>query len=219
MKQLNHPNIIQLYATCLSKEPLYLLTEFMQHGTLYQYFHCENQSLWTNFPKVIFDISTQVANGMAHMEHQRCVHRNLSSQTILVGDNLVCKVANFSCAKKLEPGCDIFEAPSTEAFQPPIRWSAPETLLHRRFSSKSDVWSFGILFYEIASGGRIPYHEMTDNEVLQQIQRDAKGLQCCFQSINPSDINDIMRKCIQVEPANRPSFARLTEKYIKKTHS
>lgn len=219
MKQLSgHPNIIKLYGTCLSKEPFYLIAEFMQHGTLYQFLHQEKQSLWTNFPKATIDMSTQIANGMAHMERWRCIHRNLSSHTILVGENLVVKVANFSCAKKLESGQDTFDAPSNEAFKPPIRQSAPEVIIDQRFSNKSDVWSFGVLLYELVTGGGVPYPEMTDGEILQQIQRDARGLQSYFHSIHPSGTNDIMRRCMEVDSANRPSFTKLHREIKRLTH-
>ena len=212
MKQLSgHPNVIELYGTCLNKEPLYVITEFMPHGTLCQFFHHKEQSLWINFPKAISDLSTQIVNGMAYMEHRKCIHRNLSSYAILVGEKFVVKVANFSCAKKLAPDQDFYKAPSNEKFKPPIRWSAPEVIFHRRFSNKSDVWSFGVLLYEIVTGGRVPYSEMADNEIAREIQRDAKSFQYCYNSVCPSGINSIMRRCMEVDPAARPSFAALSK--------
>jgi hypothetical protein len=212
MKQLSgHPNVIKLYGTYLSKGPLYLIIEFMPHGTLYQFLHQKKQPLWMNFPKAANDMSTQIVNGMAHMEHQRCIHRNLSSHTILVGENFVVKVANFSYAKKLKPDQDFHEAPSNEMFKPQIRWSAPEVVNHRRFSSKSDVWSFGVLLYEIVTGGGVPYSEKTNSEIAQQIQRDPEGFRYCFHSIQPSGINSIMRRCMEVDPAAHPSFAALNK--------
>ena len=211
-----HPNIIKLYGTCLRKELLYLITELMPHETLYQFLHHEkNQSMWANNPKVIYDISTQIANGMAHMEHQRCIHRHLSSHTILVGKNYIVKITSFSCAKILEPGQDFYEASSYEIFKSPIRWAAPEVLIHRRFSNKSDVWSFGVLLYEVVTGGGVPYPEMTDSEIVHQIKRDPKGFQYCFHSVQPSDFSNTMHRCMEVDPAARPSFAVLSKEIEK----
>lgn len=214
MKQLRHPNIIQLYATCLREKPLYILTEFMKHGSLYGYFHSEKKALLTKFPKVIYDISIQVAMGMAHMEQQNCIHRNLSSQAILVGENLFCKVANFSCAKKLLSGRETFEASSSEAFKPPLRWMAPETFHHRKYSIKSDVWSFGILLYEIATCGQMPYAEMTDDEIIQQTKKRVAGLRIpCPQSC-PNAIYHILLNCRRSDPSKRPTFERLVQVLI-----
>ena len=216
MKQLSgHPNVVKLCGTYLSKAPLYLIVEYMPLDTLYETLHCKKQFLWSNFPKTANDMSTQIVNGMAHMERERCIHRNLSSHTILVGENLVMKVANFSCTKMLKSDQDFHEAPSNEIFKPPIRWSAPEVITHRRFSSKSDVWSFGVLLYEIVTGGGVPYSEKTTSEIAQQIQRDPKGFRYCCHSIQPSGINSIMRRCMEVDPAARASFAALNKETEK----
>lgn len=217
MKQLNHGNILKLHATCLSIEPLYLLTEFMSNGTLHDYLFSHPPF----FRPSNLEIASQVANGMAYMEQQGCIHRNLSSHTILVGNGDVFKVANFSCAKMLEPDQEIYQAPSNEVFKPPIRWSAPESLLYQRFSSKSDVWSFGIILYDIECGGtllyysgmtdngEIPYSGLTDKEILRRIQRDSKKLEKHFFS------NDKMLHgfILKAEPAHRPSFKSLKKNF------
>lgn len=209
IKQLSHPNIIQLYGTCLNKEPLYILTEFMTLGTLYEYLYNEKKFLAAKFPKVVYDIAAQVARGMAHMEEQKCIHRNLSSQTILVGDNLICKVANFSCAKKINPGCEIYRAPDSEEFKAPVRWSAPEAFLGRNFSSKSDVWSFGILLYEITTYGQIPYPELPDAAIIKQLEDDVEGLQMPRPPACPTAVYEIMADCRKADPSKRPSFKEL----------
>ena len=201
MKRLSHPNILQLHATCLSKEPLYIITEHMKYGTLCEYLHKQKQFLATKFPGLIYDISAQVARGMAHMEEWRCIHRNLSSNSVLVGDNLVCKVASFSCAKRLEPGCEIYEAPSTDKFKPTARMLAPESLTRQEFSIKSDMWSFAILLYEMATFGQIPYPDLSDTEVLRLLRHDVQGLHLSCPSDCPAAIYEIMLECRKGDPS------------------
>ena len=212
-----HPNILHLYGTCLRKKPFYIITELMQHGTLYHCLHSIDHSIWTNFSQAVCRMSAQIASGMEHMEQQRCIHRNLSSQSILVGENLIVKVGSFTVAKKLEPGQEVFVAPRSESFKPSFRWSSPETVLHNQFSHKSDVWSFAMLLYKIATRGRSPYSEIHDHELLEQIKKDPKTLQSYFYPVNPSVISDIIRRCMHVNPTDRPSFASLSKEMKKLT--
>ena len=90
---------------------------------------------------------------MAYLEHHSYIHRDLAARSIQVGENCFCKVAEFSLARLVED--DIYIAPPGETL--PVKWTAPEAALYRRFSIKSDVWSFGILMHEILMKGAVPY--------------------------------------------------------------
>ena len=96
MISFRHPNLIQLYAVCTKEEPIYIVTELMKHGSLLDYLHGDGHIL--KIPQLV-DMSAQVASGMAYLEQQYFVHRDLAARNILVGENLICKVADFGLAR------------------------------------------------------------------------------------------------------------------------
>ena len=171
----------------------------MKHDTLLEYLHGEGKVL--KLPQLI-DMASQVAAGMAYLEKQNVIHRDLAATNILVGENLICKVANFEMARVIDE--DIREASWEENFD--VKWTAPEAAMYNRFSIKSDVWSFGIVLYEIITYGRFPYPAMTNNQVLLQLER---GYRMPRQFGCPDKLYIIMLDCWQEVPANRPTFETL----------
>ena len=107
MMRLQHPKLIQLYGVCTKEEPIYIVFELMKHGRLLDYLRKEGSSLGI---KQLVDMSAQVAAGMAFLEQQCCIHRELMARHILVGDNLICKVADFRMARVLSKG--MYEVPT-----------------------------------------------------------------------------------------------------------
>ena len=199
MKRLRHPKLVQLYAVCMREEPIYIVTELMKHGSLLEYLRGEGQSL--KLPQLV-DMSAQVAAGMAYLEEQNYIHRDLTARNILVGQHLICKVADFGLARVIDE--DIYEAHRGAKF--PIKWTAPEAAMYNRFTIKSDVWSFGIVLYEIITYGCFPYPGMTNAEVLEKIQTGYR--MGCPQNC-PKQLHDIMLDCWREDPANRPTFETL----------
>ena len=200
MKKIRHQKLIQLYAVCTKEEPIYIITELMKHGSLLQYLRGEGRSL-LKLPQLI-DICAQVASGMAYLEQQNYIHRDLAARNILVGDHMICKVADFRLARVIDE--DIYKAPTGEKL--PIKWTAPEAAMHNRFSIKSDVWSFGIVIYEVITYGWFPYPGMTNAQVLEALQqgyRMPRPMGC------PDMLYDIMLDCWKEEPSNRLTFETL----------
>ena len=199
MKQLRHPKLIQLYAVCTKEEPIYIITELMKHGSLLEYLRGDGRSL--KLPQLI-DMGAQVSSGMAFLEEKNYIHRDLAARNILVGENLICKVADFGLARVIDE--DIYEAHTGAKF--PIKWTAPEAAMYNRFTIKSDVWSFGILLYELITYGRFPYPGMNNAQVLEALQTGYR-MPCPMGC--PEQLYEIMRECWRDDAESRPTFETL----------
>uniref|UniRef100_A0A1X7URZ2 Tyrosine-protein kinase n=1 Tax=Amphimedon queenslandica TaxID=400682 RepID=A0A1X7URZ2_AMPQE len=199
MKKLRHPKLIQLYAVCTEEEPIYIITELMKHGALLDYLRGDGRSLQQ---AQLIDMCAQVAAGMAYLEQQNYIHRDLAARNILVGEHLICKVADFGLARVIDE--DIYEAHTGAKF--PIKWTAPEAAMYNRFTIKADVWSFGIVLYEVITYGRFPYPGMTNAQTLEAIQQ---GYRMPPPQNCPDKLYSVMLDCWREEPETRPTFETL----------
>ena len=197
-KKLRHPQIVAFHGLCSMEEPVYVITELMERGNLLDYFGGEGKSLKS--PQLIY-MASQVAAGMAYLEKENVIHRDLSARNIQVGKGISCKVANFELARVTD------EASVRQTWEKfALKWTAPEAALYYRFSIKSDVWSFGVVLYEIITYGKMPYPWMTNGEVIaktEQGYRMPPPPQC------PKKLYDMMLKCWRQDPKDRPTFATL----------
>ena len=192
MKRLRHPKLIQLYAVCTQEEPIYIVTELMKLGSLQDYLREEGRSL--KLPQLI-DMCSQIAGGMAYLESQNYIHRDLTARNILVTGDLTCKVDLLRLARvinKADISC--------------VKWAAPETAKYSCFTIKSDVWSFGIVLYEVITYGRFPYPGMTNDQVLEALQQ---GYRMPHPMGCPETLHMIMLDCWREDPDSRPTFETL----------
>ncbi|KAL8596170.1 hypothetical protein ACOMHN_021210 [Nucella lapillus] len=204
MHRLRHPKLVQILAVCSVAEPIWIVTELMAQGALLDYLRNDAGQL-VKFP-VVVEMAAQIAEAMAYLETENFLHRDLRAANILVGEHHNVKVADFGLARILQEE-DIYEASENTKF--PIKWTAPEAALERKFSIKSDVWSFGILLYELVTFGRVPYPGMSGAEVLTKVEggyripKPMAGAGCsdCFY--------DMMVKCWKKRAEERPTFAYL----------
>ena len=202
MKKLRHPKLVQLYALCSMEEPVFIITEFMEHGSLVDYLRGEGRRS-LKLPQLI-DMAAQVAAGMAYLEEKNVIHRDLAARNILVGEGVSCKVANFKLARVMDKS--FYKGQEGEKIR--IKWAAPEALLYRMFSIKSDIWSFGIVLWEIITYGRIPYPGMNNAQVNEQILQGYRMPQPPGYGY-PDKLYNIMLNCWREEPTNRHTFETL----------
>ncbi|OCT62509.1 hypothetical protein XELAEV_18043591mg [Xenopus laevis] len=185
LKGLCHRNLIKLYAVCSIEDPVYIVTELMSKGSLLQFL--------------------RVADGMAYLENIHLVHRDLAARNVLVGEELLCKIADFGLARLLKDDYYLVQCNKNI----PIRWTAPEALTHCKYSTKSDVWSYGIVLYEVFMLGQQPYQGMNNNDTLDKVRsghRLPKPDRCS------RAIYSVMMECWAENPKQRPSFYEIVEK-------
>lgn len=200
MKRLHHPNLIQLYAVCTQSEPFYLVTEYMSKGSLLNYLQSpEGRTL--NIQCLIM-MASKIASGMAYLESRRHIHRDLAARNVLVGEQHIVKIADFGLARMTLN--KEYVAHAGARF--PIKWTSPEAANYSRFTSKSDVWSFGILLTEIVTYGRSPYPGMHNAEVLRQVEN---GYRMSQPTGCPNELYALMLDCWAADENKRPSFAEI----------
>ncbi|XP_020797631.2 tyrosine-protein kinase SRK2 [Boleophthalmus pectinirostris] len=203
MKRLRHAKLIQLYAVCTMEEPIFIITELMRHGSLLEYLQMDKGNDLGLSDQI--EMAAQVASGMAYLEQQNYIHRDLAARNVLVGENNICKVADFGLARVfMKENENVYEAKEGGKF--PVKWTAPEAIHNGIFSIKSDVWSFGILLYEIMTFGQTPYPAMTNYQVVQRI---VEGYRMPPPANCPKHMYGIMSDCWKKEPQDRPTFETL----------
>lgn len=203
MKNLRHPKLIQLYAVCTLEDPIYIITELMRHGSLLEYLQNDGGTR-IRLPHQV-DMAAQVACGMAYLESQNYIHRDLAARNVLVGEHSVYKVADFGLARvfKVENE-NVYEAKHETKL--PVKWTAPEAIRLNKFSIKSDVWSFGVLLFEIITYGKMPYAGLMGYQVLQKLDQ---GYRMPQPANCPKELYNIMLDCWNAEAKERPTFETL----------
>ncbi|XP_023442013.1 tyrosine-protein kinase Fer isoform X2 [Dasypus novemcinctus] len=199
LKQYDHPNIVKLIGVCTQRQPIYIIMELVPGGDFLSFLRKKKDELKL---KQLVKFSLDAASGMAYLESKNCIHRDLAARNCLVAENNVLKISDFGMSRQEDGG--VYSSSGLK--QIPIKWTAPEALNYGRYSSESDVWSFGILLWETFSLGVCPYPGMTNQQAREQVER---GYRMSAPQHCPEDIFKIMQKCWDYKPENRPKFGEL----------
>ncbi|XP_077062821.1 ephrin type-B receptor 4a isoform X2 [Siphateles boraxobius] len=203
MGQFQHPNIIHLEGIITASCPVMILTEFMENGALDSFLRL-NDGQFT--PIQLVGMLRGIASGMKYLSEMSYVHRDLAARNILVNSNLVCKVSDFGLSRFLQENSSDPTYTSSLGGKIPIRWTAPEAIAFRKFTSASDVWSYGIVMWEVMSFGERPYWDMSNQDVINAIEQDYRlppPPDC------PTYLHQLMLDCWQKERTARPRFSNI----------
>uniref|UniRef100_A0A3B4GJV1 receptor protein-tyrosine kinase n=1 Tax=Pundamilia nyererei TaxID=303518 RepID=A0A3B4GJV1_9CICH len=200
MGQFDQPNIIRLEGVVTKSRPTMIITEFMENGALDSFLR-QNDG---QFPVIqLVGMLRGIASGMRYLAEMSYVHRDLAARNILVNSNLVCKVSDFGLSRYLEEDTSDPTYTSSLGGKIPVRWTAPEAIAYRKFTSASDVWSYGIVTWEVMSYGERPYWDMSNQDVINAIEQDFRlpaPMDC------PVVLHQLMLDCWQKDRNARPKF-------------
>ncbi|XP_061830730.1 ephrin type-A receptor 6-like isoform X1 [Nerophis lumbriciformis] len=206
MGQFNSPNIIRLEGVVTKSRPVMIVVEYMANGALDSFLRTRDGQFTV---LQLVGMMRGVAAGMAYLSEMGYVHRDLAARNILVDQNLVCKVSDFGMSRVMGEDAEAAYTATVNFYSDrqggkiPIRWTSPEAIAYGKFSSASDVWSYGIVMWEVTSYGERPYWEMSNQDVVLSME---EGYRLPAPMGCPVTLHQLMLHCWQKEPSQRPRF-------------
>ncbi|XP_034565295.1 fibroblast growth factor receptor 1-A-like isoform X2 [Notolabrus celidotus] len=212
-----HKNIINLLGACTQDGPLYVVVEYASQGNLREYLRARRPAgleYWSGSRQASLDgleirelvsAAYQVARGMAYLASKKCIHRDLAARNVLVTEDNVMKIADFGLARDVHH-IDYYK--KTTNGRLPVKWMAPEALFDRVYTHQSDVWSFGVLLWEIFTLGGSPYPGVPVEELFKLLK---EGHRMEKPSACTQELYLMMRDCWNAVPSRRPTFLQLVE--------
>uniref|UniRef100_A0A674N3Y2 non-specific protein-tyrosine kinase n=1 Tax=Takifugu rubripes TaxID=31033 RepID=A0A674N3Y2_TAKRU len=200
MMKLHHENLVQLYGVCTTQRPIYIVTEFLSNGCLLTYLR---EGLKQHPTMVqLLEMCKDVSEGMAYLESKQYIHRDLAARNCLVDSNGTVKVTDFGLSRYVLDD----EYTSSVGAKFPVRWSPPEVLLYCKFSSKSDVWAYGVLLWEVYTLGKLPYERLNNQEIVDKV---SSGRRLYRPQLASEKVYAVMTSCWHEKADERPTFEEL----------
>lgn len=220
-----HKNIINLLGCCTQNGPLYVIVEYAPNGNLRDFLRSRRPC--TDYEKPIIPIADyekpllkekaltekdlisfayQVARGMEYLSSRMCVHRDLAARNVLVAEDYVLKIADFGLTRNLQSIEDYYRKCGDGRL--PVKWMAPEALFDRKYTSKTDVWAYGVLLWEIFTLGGNPYPSVPVEDLFHKLRQGHRMGKPPYAS---DEMYQIMFNCWQQAPNQRPTFKQLVQ--------
>jgi len=201
LKQYEHPNIVRFIGICVQKQPIMIVMELVSGGSLLNYLRTNADTLST---KNLLGMCQDASSGMQYLESKNCIHRDLAARNCLVGDNNIVKISDFGMSREEEE-----YIVSDGLKQIPIKWTAPEALNYGKYTSLCDVWSFGVLCWEVFAKGATPYKGMTNTRARELID---SGYRMPAPEGTPDEVYQLMLRCWKYDPEERLKFVDIHDK-------
>ncbi|XP_004930552.2 tyrosine-protein kinase Fer isoform X1 [Bombyx mori] len=198
LKQYQHPNIVRLIGIAVQKQPIMIVMELVSGGSLLTYLRTRAAALSS---RTLMAMCRDAAGGMRYLESKNCIHRDLAARNCLVGDDNIVKISDFGMSREEEE-----YIVSGGMKQIPIKWTAPEALNFGKYTSLCDVWSYGVLMWEIFAKGDTPYAGMSNSRAREKIDT---GYRMPAPEGCPEDVYALMLRCWEYEPDKRPHFHQI----------
>ncbi|CAG9579903.1 unnamed protein product [Danaus chrysippus] len=198
LKQYQHPNIVRLIGIAVQKQPIMIVMELVSGGSLLTFLRTRASNL--SF-RSLLAMCRDAAAGMRYLESKNCIHRDLAARNCLVGDDNIVKISDFGMSREEEE-----YIVSGGMKQIPIKWTAPEALNFGKYTSLCDVWSYGVLMWEIFSKGDTPYAGMSNSRAREKIDN---GYRMPAPEGCSEDVYALMLRCWEYEPEKRPHFHQI----------
>lgn len=210
MAKFSHPNIVHLIGVCFDRHPRYLVIELLAGGDLKKWLRESRDGEGLSMKDLMF-CALDVAKGCRYMESRRFIHRDIAARNCLLsskGPGRVVKIADFGMARDIYRQ-DYYKKGGRAML--PIKWMPPEAFLDGIFTAKTDVWSYGVLMWEIFSQGILPYASMANAPVMKYVTNNFRLPQpegC------PDEIYALMQATWSMLPEDRPSFAEIIDQIV-----
>uniref|UniRef100_A0A452I358 Tyrosine-protein kinase n=1 Tax=Gopherus agassizii TaxID=38772 RepID=A0A452I358_9SAUR len=200
VRRYSHLNVVRIIGVCARKQPVFIVMELVSGGDFLSFLRSEGSRLWV---QDLIHFAVQAAAGMAYLESNGCIHRDLAARNCLVGEGNVLKISDFGMSRQEANGIYASQGGMKHI---PIKWTAPEALRYGQYSTESDVWSYGVLLWEIFSLGAAPYPGMSNQQVVNQVER---GFRMRAPPRCPVEVYDVMLRCWEASPSLRPKFSAI----------
>lgn len=204
MHKMRHDCVVRLHGVVLDTKAVMLVSELAPCGSLLE---CLQKPALRDsfFVDTLCDFAGQIASGMEYLSNERLIHRDLAARNVLVFSADKVKISDFGLSRSLGMGEDYYRSEFSDGLKLPIAWCAPEAINFLKFTSASDVWSYGVTLFEMFSYGQMPWAGFTGAQILSAIDYPRmQRLEC--PDACPADIYKLMLQCWAHKPEERPSF-------------
>lgn len=199
LRKVRHKNVVQFIGACTKPPSLCIVTEFMSGGSVYDYLHKQKGTF--KLPTLL-KVSIDISKGMNYLHQNNIIHRDLKAANLLMDEHEVVKVADFGVARvKTQTGVMTAETGT-------YRWMAPEVIEHKPYDHKADVFSFGVVLWELLTG-KLPYEYLTPLQAAVGVVQ--KGLRPTIPKNTPPKLAELLERCWQQDPTLRPDFTEIID--------